>query len=90
MGSSDGEVFSQLYLELVDAYKKIFMPQKGQVDVLKYPPVWKKMGKSFKKLSEHNLKFISKACKREAIARKAPLKGCSLKIEILTRLLLLF
>ena len=35
MGSSDGEGLSQLYLELVDAYKKGFMPQNGQAAVLK-------------------------------------------------------
>ena len=27
MGSSDGKELLQLYLELVDAYKKIFIPQ---------------------------------------------------------------
>ena len=34
MGSSDGEGLSQLYLELVDAYKKRFMPKK--MDKLPY------------------------------------------------------
>ena len=29
MGSSDGEGLSQPYLELVDAYKKRFIPQNG-------------------------------------------------------------
>ena len=38
MGSSDGEGLSQLYLELADAYKKKFMPQNGQVAVLKCSP----------------------------------------------------
>ena len=57
MGSSDGEGLSKLYLEFVDAYKKRFMPQNGQVAVLKYPPLWKKMRKSFKTLSELKLKF---------------------------------
>ena len=33
IGSSDGEGLSQLYLELVDAHKKKFMPQNGQVAV---------------------------------------------------------
>ena len=90
MRSSDGEGLSQLYLELVDAYKKRFMPQNGQVAVLKYSPMWKKMRKNFKTLSELKLKFIPKAWKREAMAHKTPLKGCSLKIEILTQLLLFF
>ena len=57
MGSSDGEGLSQLYLELVDAYKKRFMPQNGQTAVLKCSPIWKKMRKSFK-TSEFKLKFI--------------------------------
>ena len=86
MGSSDGEGLSQLYLELADAYKKRFMPQNGQVAVLKCSPIWKKMRKNFITLSERKLKFIPKAWKREAMAHKIPLKGCSLKIEILSRL----
>ena len=52
MGSSDGEGFSQLYLELVDAYKKRFMPRNGQAGLLKCSPIWMKMKKSFKILSE--------------------------------------
>ena len=74
-GSSDGEGLSQLYLELVDAYKERFTPQSGQVAVLKYSPIWKKMRKSFKTLSGLNLKFIPKAWKREAMAHKTPLKN---------------
>ena len=46
MGSSDGEGLSQLYLELVDASKKRFMSQNGQIIVLMCSPVWKKMRKS--------------------------------------------
>ena len=90
MGSSDGEGLSQLDLELADAYKKKFMPQNGQVAVLKCSPAWMKMRKSFKTLSEIKLKFIAKAWKREAMAHKTPLRCCSLKMEILTRLLLFF
>ena len=89
MGSSDGEGLSQLYLELVDVYEKRFMPQNGQIAVLKCSPIWKKMRKSFKTF-ELKLKFIPKAWKREAMAHKTPLKGCSLKIEILTRLVFFF
>ena len=66
MVSSDGEGFSQLYLELVGAYKKRFIPENGQLAVLRYSP--KQMRKSFKTLSESKLKFISKAWKREAMA----------------------
>ena len=39
MGSPDGEKFSQLCLETVDVYKKWFMPQNGQVTVLKCSPM---------------------------------------------------
>ena len=46
MGSSDGEGLSQLYFKLVNAYKKRFMPQNGQVTVLKCSAIWKKMTKS--------------------------------------------
>ena len=67
IGSSDGEGLSQLYLELVDAYKKRLMPQNGQVAILKRSSIWKKMRKFFKTLSELKFKFIPKAWKREAI-----------------------
>ena len=52
MGSSNAEGLSQLYLELVDAYTKRFIPYNEQVAVLKCSPIWKKMRRSFKKLSE--------------------------------------
>ena len=52
MGSSNGEKLSQLYLELVDACRKRFMPQNGKVAVIKCSPTWKKTRKSFKTLSE--------------------------------------
>ena len=41
-----------IIIELVGAYKKRFMPQNGQVAVLQCSPIWKKMRKSFKTLSE--------------------------------------
>ena len=87
---SDGKGLSQLQLEHVGAYKKRFMPQNGQVAVLQCSPIWKKLRKSFKALSELKLKFIPKAWKREAMAHKTPFKIFSLKIEILTRLLFIF
>ena len=86
MRSSDGEGLPQLCLELVDAYKKKIMPQNRQVSVLKCSPVWKKMRKNFKTLSELKFKFIPKAWKGKAMAHKTSIKGCSLKIEILTRI----
>ena len=46
------------------------------------------MRKSFKTLSELKLKFTPKTWKWEAMAHKASLKGCSLKLEIPTRLFL--
>ena len=67
MGSSDREGLSQLYLEFVDAYKKRFMPQNGHAAMLKCSPIWNKMRKSFKILSELKLKFIPKAWKRETM-----------------------
>ena len=79
---------SQSYLELVNAYKKRFMPQNGEVAVSKWSPLWKKMRKSFGK-SELELKFIWKL-ENEKLWLKTPLKGCSLQIEILTRLLSFF
>ena len=90
MGFSEGEGLPQLYLELFDAYKKRFMPENGQVAVLKCSSIWKKMRKSFKTLSELKFKFIPKAWKPEVVAHKTPLNGCSLKIEIITRLLFFF
>ena len=66
------------------------MSKNGQVAVLKCFPIWKKMGKSIKTLSELKLKFISKAWEREAVTHKTPLERCSLKIEILTRPLFFF
>ena len=60
MVCSDGEGLSQLYLELVDAYMKRFIPQHGQGAVLKYSPVWKKSRKKIKTY-ELKLKFIPKA-----------------------------
>ena len=72
MGSSDGEGLSQLYLELVDAYKKRFMPQNGQVAVSKCSPIWKKMRKRFKILSELKRNFIPKAWKLEVMPHKIP------------------
>ena len=64
MGSSDGEGLSQLYLELVFAYKKRFMPQIRQVVVWKCSSIWKKMRKTFKTLSELKLKFMPKSWKQ--------------------------
>ena len=64
MGSSDGEGLSQLYLELVFAYKKRFLPQIRQVVVWKCSSIWKKMRKTFKTLSELKLKFMPKSWKQ--------------------------
>ena len=40
MEFSDDEGLLQLYLELVDANKKRFMPKNGQVAILKCSPIW--------------------------------------------------
>ena len=83
MKFSDDEGLSQLYLELVDTYKKRFIPENGQVAALKCSSIWKKMRKGFKTLSQLKFKFIPRAWKREAMAHKTHLTGSSLKIEIL-------
>ena len=88
MGSSEGEGLSQVHLELVGVYKKRFMSQNGQVTVLQCSPIWKKMRKKFKTLSELKLKFIPKAWKREAIDHKV--EGSSFKIHLLDFHLLIF
>ena len=72
---------SQSYLKLVNACKKRFMPQNGQIAVSKCSLLWKKMRKSFGK-SELKLKFIWKF-ENEKLWLKNRLKGCSSKIEIL-------
>ena len=43
MRPSDGEELSQLYFELVDVYKKTFMPQNGQVVILNCSAIRKKI-----------------------------------------------
>ena len=75
MGPADGEGLSQLYLELVDTYKKRFMPQNGQVAVLQCSPMRKKMRKSFKALSDLKLKFIPKLGKERLWLTRPPLKA---------------
>ena len=73
MGSSDGEGLSQLYLVLVDAYKKRFVSQNGHVAVLKCSPIWEKMRKSFK-TSELRLQFIPKLGNGKLWLERSPLK----------------
>ena len=79
----DSEGLLELYLELVDAYKKKFMPQNGQVAILKCSPIMKKMRKSFKALSVLKAQVFpqKEAWKRKAMAHRTPLKRCSLKIN---------
>ena len=74
MASSDGEGLSRLYLKLVDAYKKRFMPENGRVAVLKCSTIWKKMGKSFKTLSDLILKFIPKLGNGKLWLTRPPIK----------------
>ena len=72
---------SRPYLEHVDAYKKRFMHQNGQFFLLKYCPIWKKMRKSFKTLSELKVRVHSQedAWKRETMAVSAG-KGTALSL----------
>ena len=53
---------SQLHQELVNACKKRFMCENGQVAVVKCSPIWKNVRKDFKTFPELtvNLKFILK------------------------------
>ena len=50
MASSDdvGKKISQLHQELVNAYKKRFVCENGQVAAVKCSPIWKNMRKDFK------------------------------------------
>ena len=82
MRSLDGEGLSQLYLELVDAYKKRFMLQNGQVAVLKCSPI----SLSYLSLNSSS----SQSLETGSYGSQDPLKGCSLKKEILTLLLFCF
>ena len=64
-GLSDCQELSQLYLQLVDAYKKRSVPQNGQVVVLKCYPILKKMRKFQLKAQFHSQK---ESRKQEAMA----------------------
>ena len=56
-------------LELFDAYKKRFVSQNGQVVLLKWSPIWKKVRKSFKTLSELKvyLRYKTIFCRKVAL-----------------------
>ena len=72
MSSSDGERLSQLYLALVDAYKKRFMPQNGKVAVWKCCPICKKMRKGFKTSAlEAQVRSQNEAWKRKDMSVSA-------------------
>ena len=72
MGSSDGDGLL-MYIYSLLMLIRIFMPQNGQVAVLKCSAIWKKMRKNFKTLSDLiKLKFLPKAWKREAMVHKTP------------------
>ena len=54
MASSDdvAKKISQLHQEPINAYKKRFMCENGEVAVVKCSPIWKKMRKDFKTFPE--------------------------------------
>ena len=54
MASTDdvGKKISQLHQELVNAYKKRFMCENGQVAAKKCSPIWKNTRKDFKTFPE--------------------------------------
>ena len=83
-----GKKTSQLYQELVNAYKKRFMCKNRQVAVLKCSPMWKSMRKDFKTSPELKSQVHSQieAWKQEAksalAGKGSPLslwKNCSRK-----------
>ena len=75
MASSDdvGKKISQLHQELVNAYKKRFMCENGQVAVVKCSPIWKNMRKDFKTFPELKSQVHSQieAWKQEAKSASA-------------------
>ena len=68
MGSSDGEGLLQLYLELVDVFKKKIYASRWTSRHIKVLSSIEKLRKSFKTLSELKLKFIPKAWQRDAVS----------------------
>ena len=55
-----GKKISQLCQELVNAYKKRFICENGQVAVVRCSPIWKNLKKDLKHSLSLNLKFILK------------------------------
>ena len=70
---------SQLHQELVNAYKKRFMCENGQVAVVKCSPIWKNMRKDFKTFSELKSQVHS-----QIEARKQERKKLFMKVEPLS------
>ena len=50
--SSDRKEVSQLYVDLVDAFKKRFKPKNEQIAMLECSPIWKDLRKRFKTIPE--------------------------------------
>ena len=70
---------SQLHQELVNAYKKRFMCENGQVAVVKCSPIWKNMRKDLKTFSELKSQVHS-----QIEARKQERKKLFMKVEPLS------
>ena len=68
-----GKKILQLHQELVNAYKKRFMCENGQVAVVKCSPIWKNMRKDFKTFPELKSQVHSQieAWKQEAKSASA-------------------
>ena len=77
MASSDvSKRTSQLQQELVNAYKKRFMCENGQVAVVKCSPIWKNMRRGFTKIPEPKSQVHS-----EIEGRKLERKKLFMKVE---------
>ena len=70
-GSSDGEGLSQLYLELADAYKKRFMPQKWSNRRIKKLSNMRKNESVKTSGVKAQVHYRKDACKRETMAVSA-------------------
>ena len=70
---------SQLHQELINAFKKRFMCENGQIAVVKCYPIWKNMRKDFKTFPELNSQVHS-----QTEARKQERKKLFMKVEPLS------
>ena len=58
--SLDSKEVSQLYVDLVDDFKKRFKPKNEQIAMLECSPIWKDLRKRFRTIPELKLKLTLK------------------------------